>query len=439
LLRRAEIALVVQRYGPDVTGGSEALARALAERLASAFEVTVFTSCARDYVTWRNELPAGEQELNGVTVRRFPVEEERDLAAFNRFGESLYDRPHTDDDERAWLRQQGPYVPRLVEALAAERDRFRAVLFFTYLYYPTVEGLRAAPARSILVPTTHDEPPLRFRLYRELFETARAFAFLTPAEEALVRSRFDVGARPALVAGMGVDEPAAADVDGFRARNGLTEPYLLYAGRIDAGKGCADMLRYYDRYRARNFRSWGRSPSSLLDDGSLRGRVSRSWGRSPSSLIDDGPLRGRVDRPADLVLIGRLAMDEPAGEGVRCLGFVNEEDKQAAFAGASVVICPSAYESLSIALLEGFVRGVPGLVNARSAVLKEHCLLAQGGLYYEDGLEFVEALETLMADEALRRALGEGGRRHVERGYRWDVVMDRYRSLIQAVGSADGR
>lgn len=390
----SQVALVVQRYGPDVTGGSESLARALAERLAAERAVTVFTTCARDYVTWRNELPAGEQALNGVTVRRFPVEEERDLAAFNRFGESLYDRPHTDDDERAWLRQQGPYVPRLVEALAAERDRFRAIFFFTYLYYPTVEGLRAAPDRSILVPTTHDEPPLRFRLYRDLFDRARAFAFLTPAEEALVRSRFDMGTRPALVAGMGVDDPTTADVAGFRAVNGLSEPYLLYAGRIDAGKGCADMLCFYDRYRAR-----------------------------------------AEARPADLVLIGRLAMDEPAGEGVRCLGFVSEEDKQSAFAGASVVICPSAYESLSIALLEGFVRGVPGLVNARSAVLKEHCRLAQGGLWYEDGLEFVEALETLMADEPLRRALGEGGRRHVARRYRWDVVMDRYRSLIDAVGS----
>jgi glycosyltransferase involved in cell wall biosynthesis len=386
------VALVVQRYGPDVTGGSESLARALAERLARDRPVTVFTTCARDYVTWRNELPAGDSVQAGVTVRRFPVDEERDLAAFNRFGESLYERPHTDADERAWLRQQGPYVPRLVEALAAESGRFDAVLFFTYLYYPTVEGLRAAPDRSILVPTTHDEPPLRFRLYRDLFAQARAFAFLTPAEEALVRGRFEVGDRPARVAGMGVDDPEPADVAAFRAVNGLERPYALYAGRIDAGKGCADMLRFYDRYRA------------------------------------------RVSEPADLVLIGRLAMDEPAGEGVRCLGFVSEADKAAAFEGASVVLCPSAYESLSITLLEGFARGVPGLVNARSAVLKEHALLAQGALYYEDGLEFVEALETLMADHALRAALGRGGRGHVARHYRWDVVMDRYRSLIDAVG-----
>jgi glycosyltransferase involved in cell wall biosynthesis len=385
------VAFVVQRYGAHVTGGSESLARALAERLAPEHDLSVFTTCARDYVTWRNELPAGESLEDGVTVRRFPVEAERDLASFNRFAESIYDRPHSDEDERRFLREQGPYAPALVEALAREQDRFQAVLFFTYLYYPTVEGLRAAPARAILVPTTHDEPPLRFRLYREAFARARAFAFLTPAEETLVRSRFDVGTRPAVLAGMGIEGAGQPDVAALRERFGLARPYVLYAGRIDAGKGCADLLRFYELYRA------------------------------------------RTDDPADLVLLGTLAMDEPKGAGVRYLGFVGEDDKRAAFAGASVVACPSAYESFSIALLDGFAHGVPGLVNARSAVLKEHCLRGQAGLFYEDGVEFVEALLALTGDDTLRRALGASGRAYVASEYRWDVVLDRYRRLIAAV------
>ncbi len=385
------VAFVVQRYGAHVTGGSESLARALAERLAAEYDVTVFTTCARDYVTWRNELPAGESIEQGVTVRRFPVEEERDLGAFNRFAESIYDRPHSDADERRFLREQGPYAPALVEALARERDRFQAILFFTYLYYPTVAGLGTAPARAILVPTAHDEPPLRFHLYRELFERASAFAFLTPAEEALVRSRFDLGARPAVLAGMGIEDAAVEDVGGFRARFGLERPYVLYAGRVDAGKGCADLVRFYELYRA------------------------------------------RTSEPLDLVLIGTLAMDEPRGAGVRYLGFVTEDDKRAAFAGASVVACPSAYESFSIALLDGFAYGVPGLVNARSAVLKEHCLRGRGGLFYEDGVEFMEALLTLAGDDALRSALGASGRAYVAAEYRWDVVLERYRRLIAAV------
>ena len=386
---RPEVAFVVQRYGREITGGSESLARAVGERLSATYDITVYTTCARDYVTWRNEYAAGGQEVGGIPVRRFAVEEERDLDAFNRHSEALYRRPRTHDEEVDWLRRQGPYVPRLVEALAAESGRYHAVVFFTYLYYPTYWGLAAAPAHSVLVPTTHDEPPLRFGIYDEVFARPRAFAFLTPAEEALVRSRFDVGGRPAAVAGMGVDLPAVPDAAAFRARHELTRPYALYAGRIDAGKGCAEMLAHWARYRARG--------------GS-----------------------------ADLVLIGTLAMELPAVPGLRYLGYVSEEDKHAALAAAAVVVCPSPYESLSIALLEGFAVGTPGLVNSGSAVLKEHCLRSNAGLFYGDGDEFAEALDRVVSDQALRRALGEAGRRYVAASYRWDVVLDRYRGLIEA-------
>jgi glycosyltransferase involved in cell wall biosynthesis len=96
------------------------------------------------------------------------------------------------------------------------------------------------------------------------------------------------------------------------------------------------------------------------------------------------------------------------------------------------VVCPSPYESLSIALLEGFAVGTPGLVNAGSAVLEEHCLRSNGGLFYGNGDEFVEALDRLVRDVSLRTALGAAGRRYVEAEYRWDAVLARYRDLIEA-------
>jgi glycosyltransferase involved in cell wall biosynthesis len=388
---RPEVAFVVQRYGPDVTGGSETLARAVAERLGSAYRITIFTTCARDYVTWRNELPEGREERKGVTIRRFSVEEERDLDAFNAFSETLYDQPHTAEDEEEWLRRQGPFVPKLVDALGEEAGRFTAVVLFTYLYYPTCRGLEVAGERSVLVPTAHDEPPLRFGLYRHVFALPRAFVFLTPAEERLVRGRFDLGKRPARVAGMGVDVPSAPDVAGFRARHGLTGRYVLYAGRIDAGKGCAEMLTFFARYRQ----------------------------RSPG--------------PVDLVLIGRMALPDLDQAGVRYLGYLSEEDKGAAIAGARAVVCPSPYESFSIVLLEGMALGVPGLVNARSEVLKEHCLRSNGGLFYEDADEFVEALDLLVGQPALRDTLGANGRTYVEKNYRWEVVLERWREMLAEV------
>ena len=389
---KPRVAVVVQRYGTDVTGGSESLARAVAERLSKDAEVVVFASCARDYVTWRNELPAGEQIENGVEVRRFPSEAERDLLSFNRFSDTLYDRPHTEEQELEWLKRQGPDVPRLVQRLEAERDRYDAVLFFTYLYFPTYWGLRAAPERAILVPTAHDEPPLRLGIMRRVFQAPRAFAFCSAPEEELVRSRFDIDGKPTAVTGIGVDaDPAGLDVEGFRIRHDVRGPYALYAGRIDAGKGCEAMLRHFAEYR-RN-----------------------------------------VGGGAELLLIGRLAMDKPRVPGVRYLGFLPEREKLAAMAGARAVLCPSPYESLSIVLLEAMALGTPVLATTASPVLVDHCRRSNAGLFYEDGAEFAEALDLVVKTEPLRLALGENGRRYVAANYRWDVVMARYKGLIAAV------
>lgn len=393
---RRRVAFVVQRYGPDVTGGSESLARAVAERLAPEFRITVFTTCARDYVTWRNELPEGLQRTGGVEVARFRTEEERDLGAFNALSESLYGRAHTEEEELIWLKRQGPYVPRLLEQLEACKDRFEAIVFFTYLYFPTYWGLKAAPERSILVPTAHDEPPLRFGIYESVFEAPRALAFCSAPEEELVRSRFRLRGGPTAVAGIGVATPEATDVEGFRIRHDVRGPYVLYAGRIDAGKGCAEMVELYDRYRR--------------------------------------DCRGA----AELLLIGKLAMSEPRVPGVRYLGYLPEAEKLAAMAGARAVLCPSPYESLSIVLLEGLSLGAPALASARSAVLRDHCVRSNAGLYYSGADEFVEALDLLVREPGLQRALGENGRRYVRENYRWEVVLGKYRSLIDAV-SRPGR
>jgi glycosyltransferase involved in cell wall biosynthesis len=388
-----EVAFVVQRYGPDVTGGSESLARAVAERLAGELRITVFTTCARDYVTWRNELPAGREDAGAVSVLRFPVTLERDLDAFNAFAEPLYGRPHSEEDEIEFLRRQGPFAPALIEALRRDEGRFAAVVFFTYLYYPTYWGLQVAGSRAALIPTTHDEPPLRFSVFREVFARPRAFGFLTPAEERLVRTRFPLGERPGFLVGTGVEPGPPADVAAFRARYGLGRPYVLYAGRIDAGKGCVEMLAHHERYRRQK------------------------------------------PEPADLVLIGNLAMPEPRQEGVVHLGFLSEADKRAAMAGARAVVCPSPYESLSIVLLESLALGTPGIVNARSAVLEEHCLRSNAGLPYRDALEYAEVTDLLVRDDALRRALGGNGRSYVEADYAWPAVLQRWRALLAAAGS----
>jgi glycosyltransferase involved in cell wall biosynthesis len=390
------VAFVIQRYGADLVGGSETLAREYAERLIPrGFEVTVYTTTARDYVTWRSEYPAGESRERGVSVLRFEPARERDLKAFNRLAEPMYLRPTSAEDERLFLEAQGPLVPELVEALRRDSSRYAAVVFFTYLYYPTVCGIGAAGARSVFIPTAHDEPPLRFAVFRGAFEGVRSYAFCSAPEARLVASRFDIKECSQDVVGIGVDAPEAPDVEEFQIMRGIERPYLLYAGRIDEGKGCGEMLRFYETAQA------------------------------------------EIMGCPDLYLIGKLAMELPAIPRLRHLGFVSEEEKHAAMAGARALICPSPYESLSITLLEAMSHGTPVLAASRSDVLVDHCHKSNAGLAYLTSEEFTESLRRLVLDEPLRRAMGEAGRSYALTRFSWDRVLDRLVRQIDAAAGAN--
>lgn len=390
-----KVAIVIQRYGSDLVGGSETLAREYAERLTfRGFDITVYTSTARDYVTWRSEYAAGESTERGVRVLRFTPTRERDLKAFNALAEPMYSRPTTVEDEKLFLEAQGPLVPNLVEALRADASRYEAILFFTYLYYPTVEGIRAAGARSVFIPTAHDEPPLRFAMFKSVFEGVRSYAFCSSPEAKLVASRFDISKCSQEVVGIGVDPPPPPDVEEFRILRGIDRPYVLYAGRIDAGKGCDEMLRFYEGAQA------------------------------------------EVMGCPDLYLIGKLAMELPAIPRLRHLGFVSEDDKHAAMAGAAALICPSPYESLSITLLEAMSHGTPVLASSRSDVLVDHCHKSNAGLAYGTAEEFAESVRLFVLDEPLRRALGNNGRRYALTEFSWARVLDRLVRQIDAAAAA---
>ena len=56
------IAIINQRYGKEVNGGSEAYTLQLAEHLQGVYQVEVLTTCALDYSTWANEYAEGEEE-----------------------------------------------------------------------------------------------------------------------------------------------------------------------------------------------------------------------------------------------------------------------------------------------------------------------------------------------------------------------------------------
>ena len=149
-----KLAVVVQRYGQAINGGAELHARYIAEHLARHAEVEVLTTCATDYVTWRNELPAGVETVNGVSVRRFRVKHERDPRVFGRAVESGVPRAAFARRRARLARRRRPDQPGARSITCTKHgDTYDFCIFFSYRYYHAYHGARAVPSRAILVPT----------------------------------------------------------------------------------------------------------------------------------------------------------------------------------------------------------------------------------------------------------------------------------------------
>lgn len=410
-----KIGFVVQRYGTEILGGSEYHCRLIAERLASRHEVEVLTTCARDYITWKNEYPEGEDRVRSVTVRRFTNARTRDIESFNRYSDWIFSHPHTRQDEMEWLTQQGPWCPALIDYLERRHASYDVLVFFTYLYAPTVLGLQIDPGRSLLVPTAHDEPAIHLEIYQDVLSRPAAIAYNTDVERRFLTTHFPIRAIAEETVGCGVDLPQEyggdpGDTDqhsgeegegeesatrrqrsergaAFRRRHRLHGPFVLYGGRIDPGKGCEDLIEYFRNY------------------------------------VGDGG-------EASLVLMGVKLMPLPEEPFIRFAGRLSDEERLQALEAATIVVVPSPYESLSLLALESFAVGTPVLANARSDVLVDHCLRGDAGLFYADRDEFVECLKLLVANEALRGGLGRSGRQYVRRNYRWEVILGKYERMF---------
>src|SRR5207342_2511556 len=129
---------------------------------------------------------------------------------------------------------------------------------------------------------------------------------------------------------------------------------------------------------------------------------------------------------ATLALMGAKMMALPEEPFIRFAGLLSDRERVQALEAATVVVCPSPYESLSLLALEALSTGTPILANARSAVLVEHCIRSNGGLFYANRDEFVESLKLLTGDARLRAAMGRNGIDYIGRNYRWDVVLGKY-------------
>jgi glycosyltransferase involved in cell wall biosynthesis len=382
-----KLAVAVQRYGADINGGAELHARYIAEHLARHADVEVVTTCARDYVTWRNELPEGEDTVNGVRVRRFAVDRERDPHVFGRHSAHVFEREHSVEDELAWLRSEGPTSRRLVDHLAG--GGFDYVVLFSYRYYHAYHAARRLWSKAILVPTAERDPAIGLSIFGPVFRSVRAIMYNSHEERAMIQAAAGNTKVPGVVVGIGSDVPDQADAERFRRAFKLDRPFVVYIGRIDENKGCRELFDFFQRY-AMTF---------------------------PGGL--------------DLVLIGSARMPIPEHPRIHHLGFLGDRDKFDALAASDLLIMPSYFESLSMVALEAWAMGKPVLANGRCDVLKGQCIRSGAGLYYESYQEFVETLYALESHGPLNARLGRNGREYFRTHYAWPVIEGKYLDMLE--------
>ena len=386
---RPRVAFVVQRAGVEIAGGAERLCLQVAQHMSQYWDVEILTTCARDYMEWRNCYPPGSETIDGVTVRRFSVDYPRDVASFNQLSIALRDRlsDTSRQEQEAWMRAQGPISTPLLNYLRDQFDNYDSFIFVGYLYATTYFGLPLVKEKSYLAPLAHDEWPIYFSMFDEMFSLPRAFIFNTEAERDFLRMRFPQLNLSGETIALGVERSTISHPEQFRARYDIPGPFILYVGRIDRSKGCDELVNYFVRARER------------------------------------GLIRHQ------LVLVGEEIMPVGFRDDIFSLGVLDEQEKWNALAACDWFAMPSPFESLSIALLEAWLAERPAIVNGRCAVLRHQCQQSNGGLWYETEMEWTSAIAFVDEDNKLQ--MGRQGRRYTEQYYSWDRVERDYLRFFQ--------
>ncbi len=387
---KKKLCIVIQRYGEEIVGGAETYCRIYAEKLSKLYEVEVVTTCAKDYQEWNNYYPAGETEINGVKVRRFRVDFQRDERKFGQLTTKLYNNPHhTMAEAFEWVIAQGPVSSGLINYIKDIKEDTDLFIFMTYLYYHTAMGMENVADKAVLVPFAHDEPPIYLKIYEKIFACPKGMVYNTEEERTFIQTKFKNKHIPSVLTGIGIEIPDKSEYNGCKEKFHLVNPYIVYMGRIDVSKGCDELLDWFSLYKK------------------------------------------KYKNNLKLVLMGKEILKVPKSKDIISLGFVSEKEKYDVLSKSIALVLPSHYESLSIVVLEAFALGKPVLVSGHCEVLKGHCIKSNGGLYFYGEKDFEECLQLMYERQDLCKAMGLKGAQYVDKQYRWEVIMEKLNNFIE--------
>lgn len=411
-----KIAIVVQRYGKEINGGAEVHARLLAERLKEKYDIDVLTSCSLGYPLWDNYYPEGEQIIDNIRVLRFAHEGGKPgtphwLGRYLRGNWKYYNTKYTfknvislslrrirykrrrnhDRIFERWIENDGPVCRGMISYIEREKNRYKAFVFFNYPFYPTYFGLQKVSEKSILIPLAHDEPMLYLSGFEKMFSLPQFIMYNTEGEKRLLESAHPVTRSiRSEIAGVGLDRTELDD----HLESPVSSRYFVYIGRIDAVKGCLELMNYF----------------SKLD-----------------SQYSD----------IKLVMVGKNHLDNIVErDNIIFTGFLNEKEKLSYLQHSEALIMPSLYESLSMVTLEAMSAGKPVLANGYCDVLKHHIEQSQAGFVYYDGKDFSQQIEKILnLSDHDKEVIAQNGKSYAENNYQWERIMAKFDAAIDYMGT----
>lgn len=385
------LGFIPPRYGDRVIGGAEAVMSEVAHAFARrGWDVDILTTCARDHFTWGNEYPEGVSRDGNVTVRRFATVVSTERTDRKRYEAAILagDQLNLEQQQR-WMNDD-LRVPELFHYLLDHAEEYRALVFAPYLFWTTFACSQVAPERTIIMPCLHDEPYARLEIFGPMFSGAAGLWFQTEPEHQLAHRLFTLPQQHDVV-GSGVRVPVEYDPAGFRERHGIQGPFVLFAGRREGGKG------------------WDRLVEGF------------------AAAVERHAL------PFSLVTMGTGAVT--AGAGIRDrvidLGFLDEHERDNAFAAADAYVQPSPYESFSRTIMEAWLAGTLVIANGASEVVRWHCERSGAGLTYDDDLELAQCLAFLAEAPQAAERLASQGRDYVLKHYTQEAVLNSQEETIR--------
>ena len=391
----SKIAFVSPWYGDDITGGAETELYELIRHLSAAgISVEVLTTCVRSFRDdWNvNYHKAGVRVEKGIQVRRFRVRK-RDVQAFDRVNAKLIQGMTVTPGEEEVFCREMINSPKLYDYIYKHKGDYGAFVFIPYMFGTTYYGCQACMEKAVLIPCLHDESYAYMQVFRDVFTRVRGMVFNAEPERLLARRLYGVEGENFLTFGIGMDTDWRSDAKRFRKKFRLDGPFVLYAGRKEAGKRVDVLVRYFAEYKRRH------------------------------------------DDALKLVMIGGGKIDIPDKDNIIDLGFVDKQDKYDAYAAASVFCNPSEMESFSLVIMESWLAGRPVLVNGDCAVTRDFAHQTNGGLYYQSYAEFEKCLEYLLTHRDIADQMGRNGGEYVRTHFAWDVIVRRYREYFDRIGA----